>query len=67
MFYSGVCILRSLHQPQYFGLKLEVVLNWRDIYVENIRIVSLRAGVKMGRTVKQRGFKSQGPLYTYLH
>ncbi len=26
-----------------YGLKLEVVLKWRDIYIENIRVVSLMA------------------------
>ncbi len=46
------CILGPLHQPQNVGLKLEVVLEWRDIYVENIKIVSLIrrviAGLKNG-------------------
>ncbi len=34
-----------------------------DIYIENISIVSLIAGLKMEGTVKWRGLKSQGPLY----
>ncbi len=61
--YSGPCILRLLLQQQHFGLKLEVVLKSRDIYVENIGIVSLIAGLKMERNVKCRGVKSRGPLY----
>ncbi len=31
---------KSLVQPDKYGLKLEVVLKWRVIYVENIRVVS---------------------------
>ena len=61
--YSGPCILRPPLQPDKFGLKLEVVLKWRDIYIENIRKVSLIASLKMEETVKWRGLKLQGPLY----
>ena len=60
--YSGPCILRPPVQPEIYGLKLEVVLKWRDIYIENIRIVLLIAGLKMEVFVKWRGLKSQGPL-----
>ena len=63
--YSGPCILRPPVQPEIYGLKLEVVLKWRDIYIENIRIVLLIAGLKMEVIVKWRGLKSQGPLYVY--
>ncbi len=38
-------------------------LKWRDIYIENIRMVSLMAGPKIEGIVKWRGLKSQGPLY----
>ncbi len=56
--YSDPCILRPLLQPQKFGLKWEMVLKWKDIYVEIIRIVSLIAGLTMEGTVKWRGLKS---------
>ncbi len=60
--YSGPCILRPPLQPGIFGLKWEVVLKWRDIYTENMRMVSLIVGLKMEGIVKWRGLKSQGPL-----
>ncbi len=50
--YSGPCISRPPLQPQKYGLKWEVVLKWRDIYIENIRLVSLMAGLKMEGIVK---------------
>ena len=67
MFYSSPCILRLPLQPLNFGLKLKVVLNWRDIGIENIRMVSLIAGLKIEGIVKWRGLKSQGPLYNQLY
>ncbi len=47
----------SLHfdyQPsaRKYGLKLKVVLKWRDIYVENIRKMLLIAGLKIEEIVK---------------
>ena len=39
--YSGPCILRPHVQPEEYGLKLKVVLKWRDIYIENITVVLL--------------------------
>ena len=45
------------------GLKLEVVLKWRDIYIGKLRMVSLIAGRKMEGTARWRGLKWQGPLY----
>ena len=39
--YSGPCILRPLLQPEKYSLKWKVVLKLRDIYIENIRMVSL--------------------------
>ncbi len=42
-----------------------MALKERDIYIENIRIVSLTAGLKMEGIVKWRGLKSQGPLYEH--
>ncbi len=60
--YSSPCLLRLLLQPENFGIKLEVVLKWRDIFAENIILVSLIAGLKMEGIVKWRGFKSQRPL-----
>ncbi len=53
--YGDPCILRPLVQPEKYCLKLEVVLKWRDIYVENIRVVSLMAGLKMEGITLNRG------------
>ena len=60
--YSDPCILRPPLQPGKYGLKLEVVLKWRDINTENIRVVSLISGLKIEGIVKRRGLKLQGPL-----
>ena len=38
-----------------------MVLKWRDIYTENMRMVLLIAGCKMEGIIKWRGPKSQGP------
>ncbi len=45
--YSAPCILRPPIQPEECGLKLKVVFEWRDIYIENIGVVSLMAGLKI--------------------
>ena len=50
--YSGPCILTTSLQPEKYGLKLKVVLKWRDIYVENIRKMLLIAGLKIEEIVK---------------
>ena len=50
--YSGPRVLRPFLQPDKYGLKLEVVLKVRDIYIENIKMVSLIAGLKMKGIVK---------------
>ncbi len=39
--YRGPCILRPPVQEEKYGLKLEVVLKWKDIYIENITVVLL--------------------------
>ncbi len=39
--YIGPCILRSPVRPEKYGLKLKVFLKWSDIYMKNIRAVSL--------------------------
>ncbi len=57
---SGPCIIRPPLQPDKYGLKLEVILKWMDIYTENIRMVLLIAGLQMEGIVKWRGLKSQG-------
>ncbi len=62
--YSGLCILRPPLQPGKYGLKLEVVLKWKDINTENIRVMSLLSGLKIEGIVKRRGLKLQGPLYS---
>ncbi len=61
--YSGPSILRPPLQPEKYGLKLEVVIKCRDIYIENKTILSLVASLKMEGIVKWSGLKSQGPLY----
>ncbi len=60
--YGGPCILTPHLQPEKYGLKLEVVLKWKGIYTESIKIVTLIAGLKMEGLVKWRGLKLQGPL-----
>ncbi len=50
--YSGPCDLRPPIQPEKYGLKLKVVLKYRDIYTENIQVVSLISGLKMKGIVK---------------
>ncbi len=47
---SGPCILRPHVQLGSYGLQLKVVLKWRDIYTENIRVVSLADGCKIEGT-----------------
>ena len=43
-----------------------MVLKWSDVYIENIRMVSLIAGFKMEGLVEWRGLKLQGPLYYHF-
>ncbi len=50
--YSGPCDLRPPIQPTKYGLKLKVVLKYRDIYTENIQVVLLISGLKMKGIVK---------------
>ncbi len=50
MVYSGPCDLRPPIQPAKYSLKLKVVLNMlkqRDIYTDNIQVVSLIPDLKM--------------------
>ncbi len=61
--YSAPCILRPPIHPVKYGLKLKVGLKWRDIYIENIRVVSVMDYLEMQGIVKWRILKSQGPLY----
>ncbi len=51
--YSGPYILRLSIQPEEHGIKLKVVLKLRYIiYVENIEMVSLMAGLKIEGCLK---------------
>ncbi len=60
-------MLRPPLQPGKYGLKLEVVLKWRDINNEkNIRMVSLISGLKIEGIVQRRGLILQGPLYRQI-
>ncbi len=63
---SVPCILRPSLQPEKYGLKLKIVLKWSDIYIENTRMMSLIAGLKIKGIVKWRGLKSEGQLYCIL-
>ena len=45
------------------GLKLALVLYWKDIYTENIMVMSLISCHKMEGIVKYWGLKAYGPLY----
>ncbi len=49
--------------PEKYGLIVKVVLKWRDIYTEDIRFVSLIAGLNIEGLVKWRSLKLQEPLY----
>ncbi len=55
-------MLRPPIQPEKYDL-MYVVLKWKDIYIENIRVLSLMVGLKIEGAVKWTGLKSQGPLY----
>ncbi len=44
-------------------LQLKVVLKWREIYIENIRVLSLVAGHKIDRILEWWDHKWQGSLY----
>ncbi len=60
--YNGPSHLRSPVQSEKYGL----ILKGRGIYIENIRVVSLIAGLKIEGILKWRGLKSQGPLYIMI-
>ncbi len=44
-------LLRPPIQPERCDLNLKVILKWRDIYIENIRLVSLRPGHLYGQSL----------------
>ena len=46
---------KTTSQPDKYGPKFEMVLKWRDIYIENIRMATLIASLKMEGIVKWRG------------
>ncbi len=50
--YCGPHILRPPIQPEKGGFKLKAVLKWRDISVENERVVSLLSSLKIKRNLK---------------
>ncbi len=52
--YRGRCDLRPPIQPARYGLKWKVVLKQRDIYTENIHVVSLISSLKC-RELLNRG------------
>ncbi len=43
-----------------------MVLKWRDIYIKNIRVVSVMASLKMEGTVIEGHVKLQRPLFVYF-
>ncbi len=48
MYVQWSLLLRPPLQPDKYGLKLEVVLKWRDVYTENVRMVLLIAVTTAG-------------------
>ncbi len=54
---------KTTHWARKCGLKLKVVLKWRNIYIESIWVGSLVDGLKMEGLVKWRVLKLQGQLY----
>ena len=55
--YSGPCFLRPPIQPEKHGLKLKVVLKWRDVYSQYIKSGAtgpLRTTVKVKEILKWR-------------
>ncbi len=50
--YSDPCILRPPIQPEKYCLKLKVVLKCSDVYIENVREVSMMACPKTERILK---------------
>ncbi len=59
---SGPCVLRAPIQPGKYGLKLKVVLKWRDNDIENIIIfVSLLPFLKLAGIVNLSGFEFTPP------
>ncbi len=61
--YSGPCILRPPIEAATYGLKLKVVLKWKDIYIGNIKFGSLVDGLEMEGFAEWRGLKLQGALH----
>ena len=56
--YRGPCTLKPPIEPAKYGIKVKVVLKWRAIYIESIRVgsqVELVDGLKMEGFVKWRG------------
>ncbi len=43
---------KTTHSARQYSLKLDVVLKWRDIYIENFRLLSLVNSLKMEGIVK---------------
>ncbi len=44
--------LRPPVHPAKYGLNLKVVLKWRELYIENTRMMSLMASLKMEGILK---------------
>ena len=61
--YTGPYILRPPIRPEKYGLKLKLILNFQDIYIESVSLMSL-ASLKMEGSLKWQGLKSQSSLYT---
>ncbi len=46
---------KTTSSARKYGLNLKAVLKWRDIYVEEVRMASLIAGLKIDGIIKWRG------------
>ncbi len=44
----SLCLLRPPIWPEKCGLKLQVVLKWKENYIENMRVVLPMVGLKWG-------------------
>ncbi len=52
---NGILMYGGPIQAEKCSLKLKVVLKWRDIYIENIRVVLLIGGLKIEGSLKMEG------------
>ena len=64
---SSPCILRPPVKRDKCGLKLKVVLKSRDIYIENVRVVSVIRPVLKQRELLNGGVLNRRDHCTYVY